>query len=192
MTSRDPDDSGATGTLGEESGRTHPSLGEFESRRSVWEIRGVIIANDWGFPVPVSVSLGIAESGLLEESISSSVVLVSLSAASSSPSILPRSMFERGSESGWWWLGSAETPLRHWSMCLLKTARSVVLTSLKQMGQVRLSVSGSLEPQADVEAWGSKERPEVEAVDASGPGFVEGSEERRVGKECRSRWSPYH
>ena len=22
--------------------------------------------------------------------------------------------------------------------------------------------------------------------------FVAGSEERRVGKECRSRWSPYH
>src|SRR3989449_6415436 len=28
---------------------------------------------------------------------------------------------------------------------------------------------------------------------ASGLGFEEGrSEERRVGKECRSRWSPYH
>ena len=24
------------------------------------------------------------------------------------------------------------------------------------------------------------------------PGFVDRSEERRVGKECRSRWSPYH
>src|SRR5271168_55821 len=24
------------------------------------------------------------------------------------------------------------------------------------------------------------------------PGFLERSEERRVGKECRSRWSPYH
>ena len=24
------------------------------------------------------------------------------------------------------------------------------------------------------------------------PGFVLRSEERRVGKECRSRWSPYH
>ena len=23
-------------------------------------------------------------------------------------------------------------------------------------------------------------------------GFVDRSEERRVGKECRSRWSPYH
>ena len=26
----------------------------------------------------------------------------------------------------------------------------------------------------------------------SGPVTVTGSEERRVGKECRSRWSPYH
>ena len=25
-----------------------------------------------------------------------------------------------------------------------------------------------------------------------GRGFVYRSEERRVGKECRSRWSPYH
>ena len=24
------------------------------------------------------------------------------------------------------------------------------------------------------------------------PGFIDRSEERRVGKECRSRWSPYH
>ena len=24
------------------------------------------------------------------------------------------------------------------------------------------------------------------------PGWLERSEERRVGKECRSRWSPYH
>ena len=34
-------------------------------------------------------------------------------------------------------------------------------------------------------------------LDEFGVGFIEGgwpgrSEERRVGKECRSRWSPYH
>ena len=27
---------------------------------------------------------------------------------------------------------------------------------------------------------------------AAGPGMAPRSEERRVGKECRSRWSPYH
>ena len=29
-------------------------------------------------------------------------------------------------------------------------------------------------------------------VDLNGTYLVERSEERRVGKECRSRWSPYH
>src|SRR5271156_7030100 len=43
------------------------------------------------------------------------------------------------------------------------------------------------------------EGPELPAGDPSGAGGLEGrvpepgrSEERRVGKECRSRWSPYH
>jgi len=30
------------------------------------------------------------------------------------------------------------------------------------------------------------------AFKTSLPGWLERSEERRVGKECRSRWSPYH
>jgi len=29
-------------------------------------------------------------------------------------------------------------------------------------------------------------------IDAYGTRFLQRSEERRVGKECRSRWSPYH
>ena len=29
-------------------------------------------------------------------------------------------------------------------------------------------------------------------MDAEWNGFIFRSEERRVGKECRSRWSPYH
>src|SRR6266496_6153586 len=32
---------------------------------------------------------------------------------------------------------------------------------------------------------------EIEAVDLTGDVGAERSEERRVGKECRSRWSPY-
>ena len=32
----------------------------------------------------------------------------------------------------------------------------------------------------------------VNAVLYYGPSIFERSEERRVGKECRSRWSPYH
>src|SRR5256886_14098948 len=33
---------------------------------------------------------------------------------------------------------------------------------------------------------------EVEGADAMAPAETWRSEERRVGKECRSRWSPYH
>ena len=32
----------------------------------------------------------------------------------------------------------------------------------------------------------------IAAGQAAGPRFSARSEERRVGKECRSRWSPYH
>src|SRR5258708_28455616 len=34
--------------------------------------------------------------------------------------------------------------------------------------------------------------PQDEVAEAPRPPAVERSEERRVGKECRSRWSPYH
>src|SRR3989449_11764230 len=34
--------------------------------------------------------------------------------------------------------------------------------------------------------------PGVGRVEGQGSGVRERSEERRVGKECRSRWSPYH
>ena len=34
--------------------------------------------------------------------------------------------------------------------------------------------------------------PTPEAIPGSGYDFANRSEERRVGKECRSRWSPYH
>ena len=33
---------------------------------------------------------------------------------------------------------------------------------------------------------------ELEAAKMIGAGLAARSEERRVGKECRSRWSPYH
>ena len=32
----------------------------------------------------------------------------------------------------------------------------------------------------------------IEAISATAPLVASRSEERRVGKECRSRWSPYH
>ena len=39
-------------------------------------------------------------------------------------------------------------------------------------------------------AQGTPPEPKLEEVKA--PVVAERSEERRVGKECRSRWSPYH
>ena len=33
---------------------------------------------------------------------------------------------------------------------------------------------------------------EVKLIEKDGTLFIVRSEERRVGKECRSRWSPYH
>ena len=45
-------------------------------------------------------------------------------------------------------------------------------------------------------ASGSKEEGNrnvmLNASSANGPREISRSEERRVGKECRSRWSPYH
>ena len=49
---------------------------------------------------------------------------------------------------------------------------------------------------ADALAKGNGERAEVEINSGGGEIFAASeiyrSEERRVGKECRSRWSPYH
>ena len=44
------------------------------------------------------------------------------------------------------------------------------------------------------ERWGFEplETPAFEYADALGKFLPDRSEERRVGKECRSRWSPYH
>ena len=51
---------------------------------------------------------------------------------------------------------------------------------------VKLPVHG------DNRGW-FKENYQKEKIEALKlPSFDRGSEERRVGKECRSRWSPYH
>src|SRR2546422_10286157 len=46
------------------------------------------------------------------------------------------------------------------------------------------------QPEGHIE--GCHKRRQVAVVDPDDPGFAKRSEERRVGKECRSRWSPYH
>jgi len=46
-------------------------------------------------------------------------------------------------------------------------------------------------PRADIAGLAGV-RVELSTVQAASPALFDRSEERRVGKECRSRWSPYH
>ena len=39
---------------------------------------------------------------------------------------------------------------------------------------------------------GASEKNEIEIIEPDKLNIAPRSEERRVGKECRSRWSPYH
>lgn len=57
------------------------------------------------------------------------------------------------------WFGFPPAPLRHWSICVLKTFKSVVLTCLKHTGQVRLSDTELSQPDVDAWAavWGTKQ-----------------------------------
>ena len=53
-----------------------------------------------------------------------------------------------------------------------------------------LAIAGAIKahrPDAEIHFAGRKEGMEYRLVTQAGR-----SEERRVGKECRSRWSPYH
>ena len=53
-------------------------------------------------------------------------------------------------------------------------------------GFLRLAARGRVADQAQPNS------PALEGAYALGRGEARRSEERRVGKECRSRWSPYH
>src|SRR3712207_5173642 len=44
----------------------------------------------------------------------------------------------------------------------------------------------------DEHTYTAKTLDEFKEIADTKPGFIKRSEERRVGKECRSRWSPYH
>src|SRR2546426_5824828 len=54
-------------------------------------------------------------------------------------------------------------------------------------GEHQRSSSGSISS-----AWGTRSTPLVPGMRMSHSMSDTRSEERRVGKECRSRWSPYH
>src|SRR2546430_9101469 len=63
-------------------------------------------------------------------------------------------------------------------------------------GQLTLTAGGSVSSAGDLLAKGTPGDGGSISISAGGDvtlaGEVHRSEERRVGKECRSRWSPYH
>ena len=69
---------------------------------------------------------------------------------------------------------------------LFNKGKSLALVS--DAGTPGISDPGGKLVQAVVEKFSDK----VQIESVPGPSAVTRSEERRVGKECRSRWSPYH
>ena len=70
-------------------------------------------------------------------------------------------------------------------------AEKVIITKemfeqFAQVGEVKLTP-------AEAESMIAKMNAQIKVIDQlSAIPLAERSEERRVGKECRSRWSPYH
>ena len=66
-------------------------------------------------------------------------------------------------------------------------------SSLTQYIQLFLGEGGGGEKDIEeLRTWGSKTPGHPENFHTEGVEITTRSEERRVGKECRSRWSPYH
>lgn len=116
--------------------------------RSVWVEWFFTLCWRWG-PTPFG-----SASSLFFASSSSSSASASHSSLHFS-STLQRSFSESKSDSESetvLWFGFAGHSLRHWSMWLLKTFKSVVSTRLKHTGQVRLSDAAPSQPDVDARA----------------------------------------
>ena len=81
------------------------------------------------------------------------------------------------------------------SICALKRDRKAILEKIQSMGIMEVSQiqedTQGLEKMNTQTARSMFEKNAASADMALGI-LAERSEERRVGKECRSRWSPYH
>src|SRR5258708_32516946 len=73
------------------------------------------------------------------------------------------------------------------TMCFSATMEGAMANLVKEYTRnpVRLAFGSTLKPSENV-------RLQAFEVTANGKQDALRSEERRVGKECRSRWSPYH
>src|SRR5258706_2684046 len=95
----------------------------------------------------------------------------------------------------------AEDGIRDWSVTGVQTCALPILDAFpraKELGYKGVSsktckgIYKSLINRARCEAWGKEYFMSGEDLTIQ-PGLaLQRSEERRVGKECRSRWSPYH
>src|SRR2546425_9624340 len=85
----------------------------------------------------------------------------------------------------------AEDGIRDKLVTGVQTCALPILDAVLLMGEVRAAHASCRENQIGLAALGGNPHQ----IRARGLSEVEGpqrSEERRVGKECRSRWSPYH
>src|SRR3712207_7538843 len=71
---------------------------------------------------------------------------------------------------------------RDWSSDVCSSDLHHLVEHRGEVGAAHLGVAGGR----------AQQRGEADAVEAEPHEGVQRSEERRVGKECRSRWSPYH
>ena len=89
-------------------------------------------------------------------------------------------------------LFNAGTPKPQLSSCFLLTIQDDsidgIYDTLKQCAQISQSAGGIGLSIHHVRGTGSY----IRGTNGTSNGIVPRSEERRVGKECRSRWSPYH
>jgi len=65
---------------------------------------------------------------------------------------------------------------------------------MRTFGKITLTAAVSLAALLPVPGAGQSccNRPDLALTTFAGDAWFYRSEERRVGKECRSRWSPYH
>ena len=70
-------------------------------------------------------------------------------------------------------------------------ARLTVVAGVGALGACG-SRSGDAGPVGNLLVYGTTGVPERGPPTVAGAAYPARSEERRVGKECRSRWSPYH
>src|SRR2546425_9387712 len=75
--------------------------------------------------------------------------------------------------------------------CALPISKAVTPPGWLQFGKLRVAY-GSAGNEPDPYLTSTVYSPGLLSGIAQGTGLLPRSEERRVGKECRSRWSPYH